>query len=172
MKTYVMIFLFVGLTNLTIAQQSDLVAYTPSSKSAYSTSKTTLNPEYIKTVNQLDLAMKIKVFQNAVANYDIKASDVYHPKNSDNYIVNFAEGKNHITAVYNKNGQLLTCQENYKGIKLPYDLASKLTKEYPNWGIKKVDCEIYYSNEKQQSEIVYQVVINNENKSKKIILQL
>lgn len=172
MKTYVMVFLLVGLTNLTIAQQNDLVAYTPSHKSVNTTSKVAFNTAYLNTVNHQDFAKKIQTFQNAVANYNIKVSDIYQPKSNDNYVVNFDEGGNHITAVYDKNGQLLTCLENYKGIKLPYDLASKLTKDYPNWGIEKVDCKIQYSNQKQQPLIVYQVVMNNENKTKKITLEL
>jgi len=172
MKNYVMVFLFVGLTNQMIAQPNEMIAYTPSNEEVYATTKTTLHSEYLKTVTKQDFAVKIQTLQNAVANYDIKSSDVYQPNSEGTYTVNFDEGNNRITAIYDKNGQLVSCEENYNGIKLPYELASKLTKEYPNYGIEKVNCKIRYTNNKQESNIVYKVVLNNGNKSKKMTIQI
>ncbi|WP_291118794.1 hypothetical protein [Flavobacterium sp. UBA6135] len=179
MKTYVMVFLFVGLTNQMIAQPNEIIvqpdemiAYTPSNQKVYATSKTALHSEYLKTVTKQDLAVKIQTFQNAIANYDITSSDVYQPNAEASYTVNFNEGNNHITAIYDKDGQLVSSEENYKGIRLPYKLASKLTKEYPNWGIEKVNCQILFSSTKQESSIAYKVVLSNGKKLKKITIQI
>lgn len=171
MKTHLMVFLLVGLTNLTIAQ-NDIAHLTRPNKMAYNNSATILNSEYLTTVASQGFPKKVQNLQNAAANYNIKTSDVYLSQSESDYIVNFKEGNNLITALYNKDGQLLTCEENYTSIKLPIAIASKLIKDHPNWGIKKVDCEIQYSKDKQQSDIVYRVVINNKNKSKRIAITL
>ncbi|SHG30562.1 hypothetical protein SAMN05444372_104200 [Flavobacterium micromati] len=171
MKNYLKVFLLIGLTNLTIAQ-NDIAHLALPNPLVYNNSETILNSEYLTTVTNKEFPVNVQNLQNAVANYNIKTSDVYLSKIDSDYIVKFKQANNFITASYDKDGQLLTCQENYKSIKLPYVLSSKLIKEYPNWGIKKVDCEIQYTKDKQHSEIIYRVLINNKNKSKRIALTL
>ena len=171
MKTSLLVFLLVGLTNLTIAQ-NDVAHLTSSINKVNYTSETIFNSEYLTTVVSHVFPVNVQNLQNAVANYNIKTSAVYLSTSESDYIVKFKQGDNVITALYNKNGQLLTCQENYKSIKLPNALAARVVQDYPNWGIKKVNCEIQYVKDKQQSDIVYNVVINNNNKSKKIAIQL
>ncbi|HLV40559.1 hypothetical protein [Xanthomarina sp.] len=170
MKTYVLGLLFFGLTNLMIAQ-SDLAVLTPSNQNMYASSKTVLNAEYLNTFTTQDFSIKIEKLQNLVANYNIKMADVYQAKNNGSYTVDFKEGDNIITAVYNKNGVLLSCDENYQAIKLPYAVSSKLIKEYPHWAIKEVKCNIKYIKDNERS-IVYHVAINNGGKTKKITIKV
>jgi hypothetical protein len=171
MKTFVLVLLLTGLTNLLLAQEN-IVAFNQFSSKENSSSKVILNSEYLNSVTHLDFAKKIQEIQNLVANYNIKKSDVYLTKVNSSYTVDFKDEDNRITAVYDKNGQIISCEENYKEIKLPYALASKLTKDYPNWGIKKVDCKIQYTKDDQLPIIVYQVVLNNDKKLKRISIQL
>jgi hypothetical protein len=170
MKTYVLGFLFLGLTNLSISQ-NDLAVVSTSNQKAYSTSKTVLNFEYMNTVDHQDQSMKISLMQNIVANYDIKLEKIYQSKNEGSYTVDFKEGNNEITAVYDKNGNIISCEENYQAIKLPYALSSKLVKEYPNWSIKDVECEINYIKNSERS-IVYKVAIKNGGKTKNISIKV
>lgn len=169
MKTYVLGFLFLGLTNLMIAQ-NDLAVASASNQNVYSTSKAVLNLEYMDTVDHLDQSKKMSLMQEIVANYDIKTADIYQSRNQGSYTVDFKEGNNEITAIYDKNGHIISCEENYQAIKLPYALSSKLIKEYPNWAIKNVQCEIKYTKDAERT-IVYKVAIENGRKTKNISIK-
>ena len=175
MKTFIMVFLFMGLTNLMMAQ-NNIAVLTPTNELVYaskiSNTDAKVNSDYLSTFTNYKFAAKIEAFQNAVANYDIKTAAVYQSKSNDTYTVDFKDSKNKVTAIYDKEGQLISCQENYKGIKLPYSIASKITTEHPNWSIKAVDCEIQYSNENQKSSVNYQVVIKSNKKTKTITIAL
>ncbi|MFL0352590.1 hypothetical protein [Xanthomarina sp. GH4-25] len=170
MKTYVLGILFLGFTNLMIAQ-NDLAILTPSNKTVYSSSKTVLNADYLNTVTHQDFSKKIEKLQNLVANYDIKSSEVYQSKSNGSYTVNFKEGNNLITAVYNKKGNLESCEESYQAIKLPFTISSDLMKEYPKWSIKEVKCDITYTENKERT-IIYKVSINKDNKTKNITIKV
>jgi len=170
MKTYVLGILFLGFTNLMIAQ-NDLAILTPSNTTVYSSSKTVLNTDYLNTVTHQDISKKIENLQKVVANFDIQMNKIYKSKTHSNYTVDFKEGDNSITAIYNKNGELLSCEENYQAVKLPYFVSSKLSKDYPNWYIKKVQCDIKYTKNKEP-KVTYKVAINNGNKTKNIFIKV
>lgn len=170
MKTYLLVSLLIGLTNPMIAQ-NDIAALTLSNKTANTTNNEILNAEYLNTVAHQGYAIKIQELQNLVAKYNIKTAVVYQPESNGTYTVEFKDADNQITAVYDRNGQLISSQENYKSIKLPIALLSKIVKDNPNCTIEKVYCKIQYIKNKKQN-IVYQVVINNENKSKKITIKV
>jgi hypothetical protein len=170
MKTYVLGFLFLGLTNLMISQ-NDLAVVSTTNHNAYSGSKIILNSEYKKTVDHQDQSKKITLMQNIVANYDIKSNKIYQSNSLGSYTVDFKEGNNVVSAIYDKNGQLISCEENYQAIKLPYTLSSKLIKEFPNWSIKDVQCKIKYMNNSERI-IVYKVAINNGKKTKNVSIKV
>ncbi|HLV14189.1 MAG TPA: hypothetical protein VKY41_03335 [Xanthomarina sp.] len=170
MKTYVLGFLLIGLTNLMIAQ-NDLAILTPANRMMYSSNYTALNADYLNTVTHQDFSKKIEKLQNLVANYDIKSSEVYQSKGNGSYTVDFKEGDNYITAVYDKKGTLQSCEENYQAIKLPYSISSDLMKEYPQWSIKEVKCNIRYTENKERT-IIYKVLINKGNKTKNITIKV
>lgn len=170
MKTYVLGLLFLGFTSLSVAQH-ELAFVTSSAENTYSKSVSNLNAEYLNAVAHPDISKKVEKLQNIVADYDIKASDVYSSNYKNNYTVNFSEGDNKITAIYNNKGNLLSCEEKYQGIKLPYNISSKLIKEYPNWSIKDVQCTIIYIKNKEKS-IVYKVAINHGNLTKQLSIKV
>lgn len=170
MKTYVIGLFFLGLTNLMIAQ-NDLAIVEPSNQNVYSASKTVQNAEYLNTVTHQDISKKIEKLQKLVANYNIQIADIYQSKVNTSYTVEFKEGDNLITAIYDKNGHLLSCEENYQAIKLPYALSSELIREYPNWSIKGVQCDIKYT-KNNEGTIIYKVAINKGNKTKSISIKV
>lgn len=167
MKTYVLGFIALGLTNLMIAQNNIVASVNVSNHAVYSKSKAVINMEYLNTASHNDISNKIKKIQKVVANYDIKKADVYQSKNNSTYDVTFKEGDNIVVAVYNNDGTLISCKENYQSIKLPYAVSSKITRDYPGWAFKNVECNILYSKDETTS-IAYQIVIKQGNKTKRI----
>lgn len=166
MKTSLFGLLFLGLTNL-MSAQNDLALVSVSDQMSISNTKTVLNDSYLNTMSDFKGSKKIVKLQNMVANYNIKEADVYRKNSPTTYTVNFKEGNNELTAVYNKEGQLLNCLENYQEIRLPYEFSSELIKENPGWGINEVYCNIHYSVESDKA-IQYTVVLKKGKKSKKI----
>lgn len=171
-----MVFLLTGLTSLSFGQNEIVALDSSAPKSSQSLSVSTktssINSKYSSTFSDNNFSTRIKQFQNAVANYDVRLSSVYYPNSDGDYVINFKDSKNVVIATYDKNGQLISCQEHYKAVILPYAVSSKIVKEYPNWGVKTVDCDIVYSDKNQKSTIEYKVTINNENKTKLITIVL
>ena len=166
MKTYLFGLFFLGLTNLMFAQ-NDLAFVSVTDQMPLTNNKTVQNESYINTMSDFNGSKIIMKLQNVVANYNIKATDVYSKNSTTTYTVNLKEGNNELIAVYDKDGQLLSCQENYQEIKLPYELSSKLIKENPGWALNKVYCNIEYSKESEK-EISYKVVLKNGKKTKTV----
>lgn len=169
MKTLVLGFFFLGFTNLMIAQ-NDLVAVTDSNQSLYSNStKSMKNIEYVNTVKQADISKKIVKLQKMIANYNIQTDKVYRSKRNTTYTVNFSEGDNKLQVIYDRHGKLLSSQENYQAIKLPYALSSELIKANPGWTLNQVHCSIQY-NIDSEAKIEYKVVLKNENRKTKTVI--
>lgn len=168
MKTILFSLLFLGLTNLMLAQND--LAYV--SLNEHKTipdinNEKVINQDYLETVTDANSSKIILKLQDIVANYDIKSADVYHKNNSTTYTVEFKEGNNKLVVVYDKNGKLLCSTENYQAIKLPFGLSSDLIKENPGWALNQVYCQIQYDNYAEK-EITYTVVLKNGKKTKKI----
>ncbi|WP_417213453.1 hypothetical protein [Bizionia sp.] len=171
MKTYVIGLLFLGFTNLMIAQNDLALLATPNPTNHSETIKMVKNMDYLTTMNDFDISKKVLKLQDLVANYDIKAHNVYNSKSATTYTVNFKEGKNNLLAVYDKNGTLLKCHEQYQNIKLPFVLSSEIIKANPGYSLNEVYCNIQY-NKDVNTEIKYRVVLKNGRKTKTVLLDL
>lgn len=171
MKTYVIGLLLVGFTNLIIAQNDLAVLSTPSQTDYSKTSKTVMNLDYLTTMTELEISKKILKLQDIVANYNIKTHQVYNPKSPTTYTVNFKEGNNNLSAIYDKDGNLLKCEEQYQEIKLPYVLSSEIIKANPGWSLKEVYCNIQYKKD-IETDIKYRVILKNGRKTKTVLLDL
>ena len=165
MKTQLLGLFCLGLTNLMIAQ-NDLAVLNTSQNNYITTKSVSKNVDYKIAVDSKDMSKYILKFQNLVANYNIKSESLYNEKRAGTYTVTFREGKSEIIAEYNNEGKIITCNESYSDIKLPYAISSKIVKENPEWKMKTVTCEINYS--KDQTEIAYQVLLKKGNKSKRL----
>lgn len=171
MKTHVIGLLFIGFTNLLIAQNDLAVLESPNSIKLSKPSKIIKNSDYLKTMTALDISKKILNLQDLVANYDIKKHQVYNPKSKTTYTVKFKESKNVLSAVYDKNGKLLSSKEQYQDIKLPYSLSSEIIKTNPGWSFKEVYCSIKYI-QNAYTNLTYRVILNNGRKTKTILIDL
>ena len=167
MKTLVLGIIFIGLTSFSFSQNQLASTMTSSDLTSHSSKKSLLNIDYLNTVNRVDVSKKIQKLQSVVASYKIKEQNIYQSKRNTTYTVDFSEGDNKIEAIYDKNGDLLSSEENYKTIKLPYDLSSKIAKAHPGWAFDKIQCNIKYSKD-EQTHISYRVIMKQGRKTKTI----
>ena len=168
MKNYVLGFLFFGLTNLMFAQD-ELVTININDHALISTHVNNTNELYLNSMTDIDMSKKILKLQDIVANYNIQLSKVYRKNSLSTYTVNFKEGNNKLIAVYDRDGQLISSQEKYQSIKLPYSLSSNLIKLNRGWGIEQVFCNIEY-NKNVDAQIVYKVILKKGKETKKITI--
>ncbi|RKE95362.1 hypothetical protein [Ichthyenterobacterium magnum] len=165
MKTLVLGFLFLGLTSLTFSQND--IAYTNvSSEIKFEASKKeTINVSFIKSFETVDLSKRIISFQKVAANYDIKTDPVYMSNKPTTYAVVFKEANNKIENLYNHSGEILSSNQIFSDIRLPYAISSKITIEHPGWSIYNVKCTIAYIQD-EAVNIAYKVKLKNGNQSK------
>ena len=171
MKSCLLGLLFLGFT--TLAQsQNDLAMVTPSLNSSVVNSKTkTLNSNYLKSSAKIYSAKRAKKLQKIAASYDIKKQDVYSPNRVGTYTVNFDETSNHIKAIYDKEGTLISAEETYNNIRLPYQISRTLSKENPEWSFSQVQCKMNYEIDSDKT-IIYHVTMKNGKKSKTVSVKI
>ena len=171
MKSCLLGLLFLGFT--TLAQsQNDLAIVTPSLNSSAVNSKAkTLNSNYLKSSAKIYSAKRAKKLQKIAASYDIKKQDVYSPNRVGTYTVNFDETSNHIKAIYNNEGTLISAEETYNNIRLPYQISRRLTKDNPGWSFSKVQCKMNYT-KGSDNTVIYHITMNNGNRSKTVYVKI
>lgn len=166
MKKFIVSLILVGLTNL-IAAQNDLAVVLQ--KPVINKSKTIAikNAAYLNNTSIDNTAKHIILLHKKVAEFNVRELDIYTPQTTTTYDVVFTEGNNTIKATYNHNGDIISCNELFEGIRLPYSISSKLSKEYPGWEFSNTWCAIeYYEN--NQTKIVYTIRLKNGSKTKMI----
>ncbi|MFC4722186.1 hypothetical protein ACFO5O_07630 [Geojedonia litorea] len=166
MKTRILGIILLGVSSLLYSQNDIAALSTPSHKL---TTKTKLfkNTAYLNAIHTNNHAIKVQKLQNVVASYDIKNEQVYNAELQTTYTVEFKEGANYIKAIYNRDGQLISCLEKYNDIRLPVNLSIDLAKTYPGWEFNNVQCSISYQ-QNTNSKIDYQVVLKKGKKSKTV----
>jgi hypothetical protein len=161
MKTLIFGLLVLGFTNLTFSQN----------EMAYNAEKPNTSLEVAKanstTIESSQISKRMTTFQNVVAHYDITAKTFYTPNKPATYTVVFKEAKNSITNVYDQNGAVLQSDQKFHDIRLPYTILSSIAKEYPGWGIHKVNCEVSYSEGETQS-ISYDIKLKKGSSTKSV----
>lgn len=157
MKKCILGLCFLGLTNLICAQ--DEFAMNTSNYSDFTTK--TLNVKNEKYLNYSysdvqQLAARIKTLQKIAADYDITEARVYSKRKTVTYDVVFKTNKNFIKAIYDYKGTIISSEEYYEDVRIPYAIASELAKTYSNWSFGKSSCNILYSVEGDTS-FVYNI---------------
>jgi hypothetical protein len=163
MKNLVCALVVLALTNLTFSQ-NDLAVAKVNNKSV-TVKKATINSNFMRSLASADMSKRIETFQNLTANYNIKTNPVYTSNKPATYTVVFKEDNNQITNLYDHNGEILSSEQSFSDIKLPYALSSTITKEHPGWSIHKVTCKIAYT-KGQAADIVYKVTLKNNGQTK------
>jgi len=161
--------LFLGLTSLTFSQNE--IAYAVNSEIEFEASKTDhINSSFINSFEFADISKRILSFQKVSADYDIKTDPVYTPNQPTTYTVIFKEADNKIENLVSQRGEILSSNQTFTAIRLPYIISSKITKEHPGWLIYDVACTISYTKGNADNMIVYKVKLKNgsHNKTLKI----
>tara|TARA_R110002111_G_scaffold57363_7_gene97206 strand:+ start:1920 stop:2432 length:513 start_codon:yes stop_codon:yes gene_type:complete len=168
MKKFLLGLCILGLTNL-ISAQNDLAMATANDNDITIKTSKIKNESYLmsNTNETKQLAVRIKKLQKIAAAYDISKESIYSKKKSITYDVVFEANENYIKAVYDHNGVIISSEEYYEDVRIPYVLTSQLAKDYPGWSFDKSNCKIFYSKE-GESKFTYKIVLKKGNKSKLI----
>lgn len=171
MKTCILGLVFFGLANL-IQSQNDLAAVSVDLlhyDRPASVAKIAKNVAYVNSVNMMVDSKRVKKFQTLVANYDVLTSDVYTDNDPSTYTVIFKEGTNTIKALYDQNSTIISCEESFENIRLPYAIGAKLSKKHPGWEFNEVSCTVNYT-QNTLTDIVYKVALKKGNKKKTVTI--
>ncbi|TDD94032.1 hypothetical protein [Flavobacterium cellulosilyticum] len=112
---------------------------------------------------------KVTKLENSLIGYEIeKDLDGY---NTDTFRVTFklTNGDGNLCAIYTKNGNLVSVNENYKNLVLPNSVHNAVSKEYPSWQI----ADNKYNYAQENGEITtkeYRLTLIKDNKLLKIIV--
>ena len=171
MKTYVLGFILLGITNLNFAQ-NELAYVAVNNMDMLENSRveaTMLNTNFVEAFKLSKVPQRAQNFQKYVASYDISETSVYATKENMTYTVVFKEGDNTITNVYDQGGVILASDQSFTNIRLPYDIMANLAKSHPGWAFDKIQCDIKYVPNKTPL-ITYKVVLRQDDKRKMIKL--
>ena len=174
MKTRLLGLFFLGLTHL-ISAQNELAMETSQFKDeSFTTSAITIqNEQYLnlKYMVAQPLPVRIKTLQKVAADFDIKQASFYSENKGITYTVNFQSNVNYITAIYDTQGIIISSEEHYENVRIPYHLSVELAKDYPGWSFQAIACSLSYD-QKSGTVITYAIDLRKENKSKSISLTL
>jgi len=77
-----------------------------------------------------NLSSDIINFQNLVAQYDITSKQIYTPKERATYTVDFKDGNNKITNVYNHEGDVIRNKQKFENVELPEAIIEEVLGTY------------------------------------------
>ncbi|MDN3493619.1 hypothetical protein [Winogradskyella bathintestinalis] len=171
MKKCILGLCILGLTNL-ICAQNDLAMVTANvdnltAKSVKTSEINNAKYLYSSNLDAQNLALNIKKLQKIAADYDIKNDVVYSKNKTITYDVVFKDNANIINAVYDYNGIIISSEEYYENVRLPYSLTKALANEYPGWSFAKSNCTIMYS-KNGEVKSTYNIKLKKGNKMKLI----
>lgn len=169
MKTYLIVFLFLGLTNFSYSQNK-----TDLEPSDGSISIENLPAVVIKSVGD-DFSVyitdrnsdpKVRKLQDRFIAYDLgKNLEGY-----ETYLVYMEIKGGTLTATYDEKGKLIRVVENYVNVKLPSKVIYSVYKNFPGWEI--INDKYLYSQEK--GDILkkqYNIKIKKGNQTKKLTVR-
>ncbi|MFI0429114.1 hypothetical protein [Mariniflexile sp. HMF6888] len=170
----ILILSMVGIFSLIgTAQQNDLALLERSTIEAKDTSKgnTTSvrsNSFYLNELPSNQSSAIVKQWREQLANYNPKSNSIFDDSEKATYSVTFKNKQVNITANYESDGSLLSTQETYKNIKIPFELRMKISKTYYGWSFSKTTYHLSYNHKNGIDNQFYRVQISN-GKEKKIL---
>jgi hypothetical protein len=175
MKMFLGLVIALGYCHFCQAQEA--FAYTSVKNVKPSTTEVVVkNQSYLKAVAGSMLPLGVRKFRRAVADFDIKAHEVWEaPKGQKNrgqstnttYSVLLKEGDYKVLATYDNHGKVIKSTERYTAINIPKSLRKQLASEYPGWAFTSSQCEIDYIQGKGNM-IRFKVGMEKEGKQKRL----
>lgn len=171
MKKCILGLCLLGLTNLIHAQNELAMVITNGDEITTKTSKPTKikNEQYLtSSANDIGyLAVRIMKLQKIAADFDVTKDPIYSKNKTITYDVVFEADENYIKAVFDHSGTIISSEEYYEDVRIPYVWSNQLAEEYPGWAFDKSHCMILYSKE-GNAIFNYSLKLKKGNKSKLI----
>lgn len=173
MKTSILLIAYIFTLNVLVAQQND-IAFLDSNfmesinntTNVYRSSLSIPNSIYLKESTILQSSSIVKQWRDKLANYSLKETSVFNDSEKSTYQVVFKNKQVSIIANYDNNGKIISTNETYKNIKMPFELRNKISKSHPQYSFVKNAYHITYSDKKGTEKQYYQIQIGNGNEKK------
>lgn len=143
MKKAVVCAIVLGMANLVQAQyenrESDVIVLSE-------VEVTPVNLDYRDKVIKENLPNHVAALEKKVSRFNIRES-FYFDKYSKNFRVDFISKHGVISAIYDRDGKILTTDERFEEIVFPPIIQNKIDEEYPNWAIHRDSYLVSYHHE-------------------------
>ncbi|MFD0836002.1 hypothetical protein ACFQ0I_09520 [Mariniflexile aquimaris] len=134
MKKLVIGLMFLGITNLVVAQSNQYV-HGEYLAGEYLAEVTILssNSTYMNNVLDVNTPAQIRNLEAEAARYDVTEHPKFNEEDFDSFEVIFEQPNARIIATYNDEGEIIKSYERFKDVILPKNLVKQIMMEYPGW---------------------------------------
>lgn len=169
MKTLALVIVVSVLSNFGFSQQgnTNLVAYNTDAISVKTIKPApkSLNQNYLDEVVDLSMASHVITLEEQISNFDITTAKGYKGEAKPFKTV-FKTTKGKVEVAYDKNGEIVSSYETYKGVKLPEEVGQSIFTKYPKWTLLDVQYFVSYNEEITKKR--YEVKIGKDRLIRKI----
>lgn len=103
------------------------------------------NAGYLENLLNEEFPKVVKNWKYRIANYNLNTNSVFDNSEKATYQIAFKNKQVNIVAIYNNKGKILSTNETYKNIRLPFKLLQQITKMHPNLSILKNTYHTFYN---------------------------
>ncbi len=171
MRTLILSIVCLLTLNKLVAQQSNLAFLDTNTietenlvSNNYTPALTRPNSIYLKEHYETSFSRIVKQWRKRIVNYILKDVSVFDNSEKATYRIIFKNKQVNIIANYDNNGKILSTNETYKNIKIPFELRRKISKAHPNYAYLKNSYHLTYSNENGIEKEYYKIQIGKGNK--------
>ncbi len=171
MRTIILSIVCVFALNKLIAQQNDLallvsnITETESlTTNSYKAGLAKPNSIYLKENATTQFSSIVKQWREKLANYILKDTSVFDDSEKATYCIVFKNKQVNIVADYDSNGNILSTNETYKNIKIPFELRMKISKTHPKYSFLKNSYHLTYSYRNGIEKQYYKIQVGKGNK--------
>lgn len=120
-----------------------------------------INSDYYTSVLEENHPQIIKKLEAEILNYNFKVLKDEFDNPKDIYQVTFKLKQGKIEAFFNSKGKIVKTIEQYNDVRLPMDVMTAISNQYPNWAIVEDLCVIKYHCDTDIVKKEYQIKIKN-----------
>ena len=140
MKKLIIGLLFLGVTNLSFSQNTNNGITEVELEGVVITAP---NYTYLNKVFDNDTPLRVRQLEVEAAKYSVKNADVYDSSFKE-YEVEFKQTNGRILAIYDKDGEIISCSEKFSNVKLPEEVRSNIFKDFNGWKLHKDSYSVSY----------------------------
>ena len=163
MKKLIIGLLFLGVTNLSFSQNTNSEFAEVELEGVVVTAP---NYTYLNKVFDKNTPNRVRQLELEVAKYNIKEDSGYDPRLRVDYEVVFTQTNGRINAIYDKDGEIISCSEKFSNVKLPENiLSSNIFEDNNGWTLHKDTYSVSYKKGMDVKK-VYKVQLRNGKQKK------